>query len=115
MCGRYGFSVKNAKEVYKRFQIENEVPNLKSHYNIAPGTIQPTITRHSPNSIQFMFWGLIPHWAQDINPDSKPINLMDYANYAFRNGTMQEKREITNVLNRQLYIHNETVTSLPLI
>jgi len=54
-------------------------------------------------------------WAQDINPDNKPINLMDYANYAFRNGTMQEKREITNVLNRQLYIHNETVTSVPLI
>ncbi|MDQ3099632.1 MAG: recombinase family protein [bacterium] len=54
-------------------------------------------------------------WAQDINPDNKPINLMDYANYAFRNGTMQEKREITNILNRQLYIHNETVTSLPLI
>lgn len=54
-------------------------------------------------------------WAQDINPDNKPINLMDYANYAFRNGTMQEKREITNVLKRQLYIHNETVTSLPLI
>jgi DNA invertase Pin-like site-specific DNA recombinase len=54
-------------------------------------------------------------WAQDINPDNKPINLMDYANYAFRNGTTQEKREITNVLNRQLYIHNETVTSVPLI
>ena len=54
-------------------------------------------------------------WTQDINPDNKPINLMDYANYAFRNGTMQEKREITNVLNRQLYIHNETVTSVPLM
>ena len=53
--------------------------------------------------------------AQDINPDKKSINLMDYANYAIRNGTFQEKREITNVLNRQLYIHNETVTSLPLI
>ena len=54
-------------------------------------------------------------WAQDINPDNKSINLMDYTNYAIRNGTFQEKREITNVLNRQLYIHNETVTSLPLI
>ena len=48
--------------------------------------------------------------AQDINPENKPVHLMDYANYIFRNGTMQEKREITNVLNRQLYIHNETVT-----
>lgn len=74
MCGRYGFSIKNAKEVYKRFEIENEVPNLKSHYNIAPGTMQPTITRHSPNSIQFMFWGLIPHWAQDNSMSYKTIN-----------------------------------------
>lgn len=74
MCGRYGFSIKDAKEVYKRFQIENEVPNLKSHYNIAPGTMQPTITRHSPNSIQFMFWGLIPHWAKDASMSYKTIN-----------------------------------------
>ena len=54
-------------------------------------------------------------WAQEINPDSKPLELMDYASYIFRNGTTQEKREVTSILNRQLYIHNETVTSLPLI
>lgn len=54
-------------------------------------------------------------WTQDINPENKPVHFMDYANYIFRNGTMQEKREVTNVLNRQLYIHNETVTSVPLI
>jgi site-specific DNA recombinase len=54
-------------------------------------------------------------WAQDINPENKPVHFMDYANYIFRNGTMQEKREITNILNRQLYIHNETVTSVPLV
>ena len=54
-------------------------------------------------------------WAQDINPENKPVHFMDYANYIFRNGTMQEKREVTNILNRQLYIHNETVTSIPLI
>lgn len=52
---------------------------------------------------------------QDINPDDKPLHLMDYANYIFRNGTIQEKREVTNILNRPLYVHNETVTSLPLI
>lgn len=40
---------------------------------------------------------------------------MDYTQYIFRNGTLQEKRDITNILNRQLYIHNETVTSIPLI
>lgn len=54
-------------------------------------------------------------WAQDINPENKQLHLMDYANYIFRNGTMQEKREVTNILSRPLYIHNETVTSVPLI
>ncbi len=74
MCGRYGFSVKNAKEVYERFDVENQLPDLKSHYNIAPGTMQPVITRHSPNSIQRMFWGLIPRWAQDTSISYKTIN-----------------------------------------
>jgi len=54
-------------------------------------------------------------WTQGINPENKPVHFMEYANYIFRNGTMQEKREVTNILNRQLYIHNETVTSVPLI
>jgi hypothetical protein len=52
---------------------------------------------------------------QDINPDHKPINFMDYAQYIFRNGNIQEKRQVANILNRQLYIHNETVTSVPLL
>ena len=49
MCGRYGFSVKDAKEVYERFEVENQLADLESHYNIAPGTMQPVISRHSPN------------------------------------------------------------------
>lgn len=53
-------------------------------------------------------------WTQEINPENKPIHFMDYANYIFRNGTIKEKREVTNILNRQLYIHNEIVTSVPL-
>jgi hypothetical protein len=54
-------------------------------------------------------------WAQDINPENKPVHFMDYANYIFRNGTMEEKRAVTNILDRPLYLHNETVTSVPLI
>lgn len=54
-------------------------------------------------------------WAQDINPEDKPVHFMDYVNYIFRNGTMEEKRAVTNILDRPLYIHNETVTSVPLI
>ena len=74
MCGRYGFSVKNAKEVYKRFEIVNELSDLHTRFNIAPGQMNPVITSHSPNQIQDMFWGLIPHFAPDENYKYTTIN-----------------------------------------
>lgn len=74
MCGRYGFSVKNAKEVYKRFEIANELSNFRPRYNLAPGQMNPVITRHSPNQIELMFWGLIPHFAPDENYKYTTIN-----------------------------------------
>lgn len=54
-------------------------------------------------------------WAQDINPENKPVHFMDYVSYIFRNGSNEEKRAVTNILDRPLYLHNETVTSVPLI
>ena len=42
-------------------------------------------------------------WAQEINPENKPVHFMDYANYIFKNGTLQEKREVMKILNRLLY------------
>jgi hypothetical protein len=48
MCGRYGFSVKNAKDVYERFDTYNELEDFKPRYNIAPGQL----TRSSPNTPQ---------------------------------------------------------------
>lgn len=74
MCGRYGFSVKNAKEVYNRFEVVNELSDLRSRYNLAPGQMNPVITSHSPNQIQYMFWGLIPHFAHDENYKYTTIN-----------------------------------------
>ena len=74
MCGRYGFSVRDAKEVYERFDVYNELTDLTARYNIAPGQINPVITSHSPNEISRMFWGLIPHWAKDDSFKYKTIN-----------------------------------------
>ena len=67
MCGRYGFSVKNAKDVYERFDTYNELSDFKPRWNIAPGQLNPVITKHSPNQISRMVWGLIPFWAKDTN------------------------------------------------
>ena len=74
MCGRYGFSAKDAKEVYERFDVYNELADFKPRYNITPGQYNPIITRHSPNSISRMFWGLIPFWAKDDSFKFKTIN-----------------------------------------
>src|SRR5947209_5995406 len=74
MCGRYGFSVKNAKEVYKRFEVANQLDMFSPRWNIAPGQLNPVITKHSPNSISRMMWGLIPFFAKDESFKYKTIN-----------------------------------------
>jgi putative SOS response-associated peptidase YedK len=74
MCGRYGFSVKDAREVYDRFGVMNKLVDFQPRYNIAPGQYNPVILRHSPTSIERMFWGLIPHWAKDETMKYKTIN-----------------------------------------
>ena len=65
MCGAYGFSIHDAKEVYDRFAVVNRLDDLHARYNLRPGQLNPAITSHSPNRISRMFWGLIPHWAKD--------------------------------------------------
>jgi putative SOS response-associated peptidase YedK len=74
MCGRYSFSVNDAKEAYKRFNTWNELADLTARYNVAPGQMNPVITSHSPNEISRMFWGLIPHWAKDNKQKFSTIN-----------------------------------------
>jgi putative SOS response-associated peptidase YedK len=74
MCGRYGFSVNDAKEVYERCDTWNELADLTARYNVAPGQMNPVITSHSPNEISRMFWGLIPHWAKDDTQKFRTIN-----------------------------------------
>ena len=74
MCGAYGFSVNNAKEVYDRFAIVNTLEGLKPRWNVRPGQLNPIITSQSPNQISRMFWGLIPRFAVDENYKYKSIN-----------------------------------------
>lgn len=77
MCGRYLLAEK-PERIYKRYNIskENIAKQLKLDpmYNIAPGAITPVITRNSPNKLELMKWGLIPHWAKDPKIGYKMIN-----------------------------------------
>jgi putative SOS response-associated peptidase YedK len=74
MCGAYGFSVKDAREVYGRFDIVNTLEDYQPRYNLRPGQLNPVVTSHSPNRISRMFWGLIPHFAPDEHYKYKTIN-----------------------------------------
>jgi putative SOS response-associated peptidase YedK len=74
MCGAYGFTIKDAKEVYDRFEVVNSLEDLKPRWNVRPGQMNPVVTSHSPNQISRMFWGLIPHWAKDKSFAYKTIN-----------------------------------------
>jgi putative SOS response-associated peptidase YedK len=57
MCGAYGFSIQDAKDVYAGFDVVNQLDDLQARYNLRPGQLNPVITRHSPNRMSRMFWG----------------------------------------------------------
>lgn len=72
MCGRYGFIPED--NFYDRFEIQNRLERLETHYNVVPGMMMPVITRNSPKKVENMKWGLIPFWAKDPKIGYKMIN-----------------------------------------
>jgi len=77
MCGRYIFA-QESKVLYKRYDVPIDL--VSEHvaagpmYNISPGSLVSVITKNSPNSIEIMKWGFIPHWARDPRIGSRLIN-----------------------------------------
>ena len=43
MCGAYGYSVKDAKEVYDRFEVSNTLEAYKPRWNVRIGQMAPVI------------------------------------------------------------------------
>lgn len=74
MCGRY--SLEFDDEFYTRYRTANKLPS-KPNYNVAPSQINPVITAHSPNQMEFMVWGLIPFWEQKNEKPHGLINVRD--------------------------------------
>lgn len=50
-------------------------------------------------------------YEQDINPNSKPLDPVNFARYILTSGTIQEKRDLVKALDRQLYIKNGFISS----
>jgi putative SOS response-associated peptidase YedK len=74
MCGRY--SLFDPDEMYDRFSIVNNrlIRGIEPHYNIAPGNMLPVVVKHSPNQVELMKWGLVPHWSKEPRVKYSTIN-----------------------------------------
>ncbi|MGE5317505.1 MAG: SOS response-associated peptidase [Chloroflexota bacterium] len=79
MCGAYGLSVKTIKAILNRFDVEGDdtLEDFKPRWNIRPGQHNPVVVKQAKNEknhIEYMLWGLIPHFAKDDHHKFKTIN-----------------------------------------
>jgi putative SOS response-associated peptidase YedK len=74
MCGRY--SLFDPDKMYDRFSIVNRrlVRDIEPHYHITPGNYLPVVVKHSPNQVELMKWGLVPHWSKEPKVKYSTIN-----------------------------------------
>jgi putative SOS response-associated peptidase YedK len=72
MCGRYSLAC--IDDICGRFRVIDPSIGFRSHFNIAPSSMNPVIVRHERVEAVMMQWGLVPHWAKDIKAVHRPIN-----------------------------------------
>jgi putative SOS response-associated peptidase YedK len=78
MCGRLRLS-SDVSEIKLVFSIppHRSTPNFPPSWNAAPTDLLPVVRydrRASERSLDRLRWGLIPHWAKDINVGFANIN-----------------------------------------
>lgn len=73
MCGR--FSLVTTKEKLQQQLPLVEVPEvLRPSYNIAPTQHAYVVTDDQPERLQYITWGLVPHWSEDGKNSGRLIN-----------------------------------------
>lgn len=82
MCGRY--SLFTLDEIFKRYQLQQQKLSFQASYNIAPGSIAPTISSEktsqpdagSQRAKQLVLrkWGFIPFWSKNEEIGLRMIN-----------------------------------------
>lgn len=73
MCGRFSF-VTDKPKIKKALPKVIFEGDLRTSYNIAPTQQAYVITHKEPNSLQTMYWGLVPSWAKEGKPNGALIN-----------------------------------------
>ncbi len=73
MCGRFSFVTdkEKVKKAVKKVKIEG---TLRTSFNIAPTQEVDVINNDVDNTLQSMFWGLVPHWSKEGKPNGTLIN-----------------------------------------
>ena len=75
MCGRYDLFPGEFSDLRIPFNLDEDLPDFKPSYNIAPGKDVPVIVRQGDrNVVKLMRWGLVPSWAQDSSIGNQVIN-----------------------------------------
>jgi hypothetical protein len=84
MCGAYGYSVKDAREIYDRFGVLNKLEAYKPRWNVRIAQMAPVIYMTADGvQIKEMYWSFIPSWGflhiprQGIFQDSNSDGLRD--------------------------------------
>lgn len=73
MCGRFSFTASKEK-IKEQFGPVETGSNLRISFNIAPTQHAYVITNDAPQKLQYIEWGLIPHWSKDGKNTGKLIN-----------------------------------------
>src|SRR6201993_1664505 len=78
MCGRVRLS-SDVSEIKRVFSIppHRPTPNFPPNWNAAPTDLLPVVRydrRAGERSLDLLRWGLIPHWAKDLNVGFANIN-----------------------------------------
>ncbi|MEZ5057353.1 MAG: SOS response-associated peptidase [Saprospiraceae bacterium] len=73
MCGRYSFVV-SIEKIKQEFPDLEAMENIRVSYNIAPTQHAYVITNEKPDKLQYLIWGLVPHWSNDGKNSGKLIN-----------------------------------------
>ena len=74
MCGRFTLSV-DANSIQKEFPwLKLPSQDITPRFNIAPSQPIAVIPNDGKKNLDFLSWGLIPHWAKDPKIGNKMIN-----------------------------------------
>src|SRR6266705_5780515 len=77
MCGAYGFSIKDAREVYDRFGVMH-LGDYQPRYNTRPGQMLPVVYMTSEGvQLKYMYWSFLPSWAKEKRLQFSTFNARD--------------------------------------